>query len=363
MVTRNVNTSKGSNGIRHKKVQLTPRGQLHNETIYGKISRYATREEKVGSSFTAEKIATVANMRYRMALLERLQQFNGDPQKAFTGSNSLEKKPIFLNASHTLAVPGRVKTVTFEEVFTIRKEISPKLKIDKVIDVHVRQILQKRLDEYGGNATKAFSNLDENPIWLNKEKGISIKRVTITGIGNGVALHDKHDHLGRTIVDERGQKQPSDYISTNNNHHVAIFLDEKGTLQEHIVSFYEATERARQGLPVIDKQYRKSEGWQYLFSMKQNEYVVFPNTETGFNPNEVDLLNPDNYHLISPNLFRVQKLSSKIYVFRHHLETTVEENNELKGTTWKRLQSLPPLMGIVKVRVNHIGHIVAVGEP
>lgn len=366
VVTRNVNTSKGSNGIRRKKVQLTPRGQLHNETFYGKISRYATREEKVGSSFTAEKIATVANMRYRMALLERLQQFNGDPQKAFTGSNSLEKNPIFLNASHTLAVPGRVKTVTFEEVFTTRKDINHDFKADtvaKVIDVHVRQILQKRLDEYGGSATKAFSNLDENPIWLNKEKGISIKRVTITGIGNGVALHDKRDHLGRVIMDENGQKQPSDYVSTSNNHHVAIFLDEKGTLQEHIVSFYEATERARQGLPVIDKQYRKSEGWQYLFSMKQNEYVVFPNTETGFNPNEVDLLNPDNYHLISPNLFRVQKLATKDYTFRHHLETKVDDKKELKGIIWKRIRSLVNLMGIVKVRVNHIGHIVAVGEP
>ena len=178
-----------------------------------------------------------------------------------------------------------------------------------------------------------------------------------------MALHDKHDHLGRTIVDESGQKQPSDYVSTNNNHHVAIFLDEKGTLQEHIVSFYEATERARQGLPVIDKQYRKSEGWQYLFSMKQNEYVVFPNTETGFNPNEVDLLNPDNYHLISPNLFRVQKLATKDYTFRHHLETKVDDKKELKGIIWKRIRSLVNLMGIVKVRVNHIGHIVAVGEP
>ena len=96
--------------------------------------------------------------------------------------------------------------------------------------------------------------------------------------------------------------------------------------------------------------------------MKQNEYFVFPNERTGFNPREVDLLNPDNYALISPNLFRVQKLSTKYYVFRHHLETTVEDKKELQGITWKRLTSLKNLSEIVKVRVNHIGQIVSVGE-
>ena len=96
--------------------------------------------------------------------------------------------------------------------------------------------------------------------------------------------------------------------------------------------------------------------------MKQNEYFVFPNEETGFNPHETDLLNPDNYALISPNLFRVQKIASKYYVFRHHLETSVNEKKELKDITWIRIQSFAALENIIKVRINHIGQIVAVGE-
>ena len=95
--------------------------------------------------------------------------------------------------------------------------------------------------------------------------------------------------------------------------------------------------------------------------MKQNEYFVFPNKETGFDPKEVDLMNPDNYSLISPNLFRVQKLTTKDYTFRHHLETTVDSNNILKGITWLRC-GLNGILDIVKVRINHIGQIVAVGE-
>ena len=150
-------------------------------------------------------------------------------------------------------------------------------------------------------------------------------------------------------------------MSTSNNHHVAIFQDKKGKLQEKIVSFYEATTRATLGLPIIDKDYKSDEGYTFLFTMKQNEYFVFPNEETGFNPNEIDLLNPDNYPLISPNLFRVQKFTVKDYFFRHHLETTVEDVKKLLGITWKRC-GLSGIVDIVKVRVNHLGQIVSVGE-
>ncbi len=383
VVTRNINVSKKEAG-KNKKVQLTPRGQLHLETVYGCSRRYATKDEKVNASFDAAKIQTVASKRYRDALKERLNEFGGDAKKAFTGKNSLDKNPIWLNAQHTQSVPEKVKTVEFEQIYTIRKEVSSDLKLDKVVDVRIRKILEDRLAEYGGDAKKAFSNLAENPIWLNKEKGIAIKRVTITGISNGEPLHDKRDKDGNLILDEKGNKQPVDYVNTGNNHHVAIYrkpkLDKNGQpaldangdivyeLDEKIVSFYEATSRAMQHLPVIDKTYKQSEGWHFLFTMKQNEYFVFPRYDADgnmtFNPLDHDeawFKNPENYAEISPNLFRVQKMTNKDYFFRHHLETTVQDNAKLKGITWKRF-GLNGIENIVKVRVNHIGQIVSVGE-
>lgn len=362
VMTKNPNKTKCAKGKTKTTLQLTPRGQLHNETIYGRIRQYATKEERVGSAFNAEKIATVANKRLREALAARLRQFNGDPKKAFTGQNSLEKKPIYLDAAHTVCVPPKVKTVTLEPTYTLRKEVNKDLNVEKVIDPHIRRILKERLKEYNNNAKEAFSNLEENPIWLNKEHGIAIKRVTISGVSNAIALHDKHDHHGKKLLDSEGRPMPTDFVSTSNNHHVAIFRDAEGNLQEHIVSFFEATMRASQHLPVIERDYNKELGWQFLFTMKQNEYFVFPNEKTGFNPNETDLLDPKNYAEISRNLFRVQKLSSKYYVFRHHLETTVEEKKELLGEKWKRITAINKLNNIVKVRVNHIGQIIAVGE-
>ncbi len=362
VVTRNINKSKKDGGV-NKKVQLTPRGQLHLETIYGKKLRYSTKIEKVGSAFTSEYIANVAKKDEREALLARLLEYGGDPKKAFTGKNSLEKNPVYLDEAKSIAVPAKVKVVTFEPVYTIRKDITPDLKIDKVIDKGIRTILEHRLSEFNGDAKKAFSNLDENPIYLNKEKGITIKRVAISGISNAVALHDKRDKEGNLILDAKGNRIPVDFVNTGNNHHVAVYRDADGNLQENVVSFYEATMRASQGDPIVDTNYKSNDGWEFLFTMKQNEYFVFPNKSTGFDPHEIDLLNPDNYSLISPNLFRVQKFSNKNYVFRHHLETSIVDTSiKMRGITWIDFRSSKGLDQIVKVRINHIGQIVAVGE-
>jgi CRISPR-associated endonuclease Csn1 len=221
--------------------------------------------------------------------------------------------------------------------------------------------LEERLNEFSGDAKKAFSNLEENPIWLNKEKGISIKRVAVKGIRNGVPLHTKKDKDGRVLLDSFGNPQLTDFIDTDNNHHVAIYQDEYGKLQEKVVSFLEVILRKTQGLPSVDKDHNKNEGWEFLFSVKKNEYFVFPNAETGFDPKIVNLMDPDNYVVIAPNLFRVQTISTGDYRFRHHFESTGEEKKNLKGIIYKRL-SLSFARIAVKVRVDHIGRIVSVGE-
>lgn len=359
VVTINKNKTKKQKGINEQMV-LTPRGQLHKETVYGKSQSYVTKFEKVGGSFDLEKISTVANKQEREALLKRLVENNNDPKKAFTGKNALNKMTIYLSLERNIKLGDKVKTVTLAENFTIRKSIDPEIKIEKVIDVGIRRVLENRLTEFGGNAKLAFSNLDDNPIWLNQEKGISIKRVKISGVSNVESLHVKRDHFGEPILDKEGKEIPVDFVSTGNNHHVAIYEDQEGNLQEEVVSFYEAVVRKNQDLPIVNKNHPL--GWKFLYTLKQNEFFVFPSND--FDPNEIDLLDEKNYHLISPNLFRVQKFGSLLsgFWFRHHLETKIEVNNVLKGTTYKVIQSANKLSGIVKVRLNHLGKIIHIGE-
>lgn len=377
VITLNVNRIKTKHG-EVERLQQTPRGQLHKETIYGSRFRYVTKEEKVNASFDAMKIGRVCKPAYRTALLKRLEESGNNAKAAFTGKNSLVKNPVFTSGKKVEQVPEKVKMVSLERMYTIRKPVDSDLNVADVVDVKIRSILQRRLDEFGGDKKEAFANLEENPIWLNKEKGIQIKKVVCSGISTAIALHSAKDYTGRNIVREDGTMQPVDFVNTGNNHHVAIYrhpaYDKSGSLkfdesgqpcyefEEVVVSFFEAVTRANLKQPIVDKEYKRSEGWEFLFTMKQNEYFVFPNASTGFNPKEIDLLNPENYAEISPNLFRVQKFSTKYYVFRHHLETTVEDTKELQGIAWKRITSLKQIDEMVKVRVNHIGQIVAVGE-
>lgn len=361
VATRNTNVTKKRGGT-NRKVQLTPRGQLHNETVYGRIMLPVCKEEKVGAGFDYAKIAAVASGRYRNALKARLDAFGGDPKKAFTGKNSLDKNSLYVDQVHSEAVPLKVETVSYQVQYTKREAVGPDLKVDKVIDNKIREILLARLYEFGGDPKKAFVNLDENPIWLNREKGIAIKRVTVTGKNIVEPLHSKRDNTGSLILDDEGKPIPTDYISTGNNHHVAIYRDADGNLQEQVVSLLEAVTRVNLGLPVIDRNYHRDEGWTFLFSMKQNEFFVFPDPETGFDPADYDLMDVANYPLISRHLFRVQKLATKNYCFRHHLETTVAENKALIGITYKPQLGLNGIKGIVKVRIDHLGNIVHVGE-
>ena len=364
VVTRNINKTK-KKGNDNIKIELTPRGQLHKETVYGTSKFYETKTEKVGSKFDEEKIKTVAKQNYQEALLKRLEEFDNDPKKAFGGKNALSKNPIYLNEHKSEIVSGKVKLVNSIKRYTIRKEINPDnfkdLKsLDKVIDKGVQKVLQKHLDKFGRDTKKAFTNLEENPIWLNKENGIQLKRVTITGVSNAEALHTKKDHYGNEILDNKGKPIPVDFVSTGNNHHVAIYKDKNGKLQEKVVSFYDAVMTKNSGFDVIDKNFNAHLGWHFLFTIKQNEYFVFPSDN--FNLDEIDLLNPENASLISPNLFRVQKIASTNYMFRHHLETTLEDKKELKNMSFINIRSSNGVKGIKKVRINHLGQIVKVGE-
>lgn len=361
VATRHVNRIKGSDV---RQVTFTPRTQLHKEKIYGARQRYVTSIKKVDGKFDADTIARVARKDYREALMSRLDECGGNAKKAFTGKNALSKTPLYTDAMHSCKVPESVKLVRLETYFTIREQIDPSIKIENVVDKRVRNILLQRLEENDNNAQKAFSNLEENPIWLNKEKGIAVKRVTIQArLSEPISLHHQLNQDGSLMVDEIGNTFPVDYVNTSNNHHIAIYEDLEGNWHEEITSYYKAIALKNNEMPIVDKHFNESKGWRFIFTMKQNEYFVFPDEKNGFFPDEVDLMDEKNYGLIAPYLFRVQKLSKKNYVFRHQFESSVTAGDSLpQGIAYINIRTENKLKGIVKVRINHLGRIVHVGE-
>jgi len=381
VTTLNINKSrlKSRDGKKQflRKEQSTPRGQLHKETIYGRSMVPVYRMEKIGSSFEEEKIMTVVKKSERDALLSRFRESESDPKKAFTAKNSPSKNPILDIDGNEL--PEKVRTMNYEEQFTIRKEVNPtnfknKKAIEKVVDEGIKRKLLQRLEINGNDAKKAFADLESNPIWLVApsekqhwedpenpklhELGIPLKSVTITGVSNATPLHHAKDHTGEELVEDEGKAIPADYVSTGNNHHVAIYEDEEGNLTEEVVSLYEAVIRKNNEEPIVRDQ--NDQGHPLKFTLKQNEMFVFPDED--FDPFQINLTDPKNKSLVSKQLFRVQKITSKDYVFRHHLETELNDDRAVHGLIWYRFKSLGALPKFQKVRLNHLGDIVQVGE-
>lgn len=359
VVTKNINKTKlkGKDNY-NSKVQVTPRGQLHKETVYGSSKQPMSKPVKLNKRVTPKAINNIINIEIRELVLNHLAQFKNEINIAF------DTKTL---KNHPLTYKGKpiTEVYCYETIYSIRKEINPDnfknhKAIEKVLDLKIKEILKNRLQEYSDNPKEAFSNLELNPIWLNQEKGISVKRVAISGVSNVDGLHEKRDHNGNLILDALGNTLQNSFVSTGNNHHVAIYIDEMGKLQEKVVSFYEAVQRVNLKLPIIDQTFKKHMGWEFLFTMKQNELFVFPSKD--FNPHEIDLLDERNASIISKHLFRVQKIASKNYFFRHHLETTVNTEKALNGIAYKSQLGLNAITDIIKVRTNHLGQIVQVGE-
>ncbi|WP_295231980.1 type II CRISPR RNA-guided endonuclease Cas9 [uncultured Chryseobacterium sp.] len=356
-----VKDNKGKEKTIKGQVVKTPRGQLHDQTIYG-WNRWSRIE--LNKKTTKSELNNIINSEIKQFLISYIKE-RGSIAKAFSDDalKALKYNGKILKEVE-VAIPCYTQKIDVQKTFTDpQKTNSAKEKnLKNILDLGVRSVLENRLKLYDNDFKKAFSDLEKNPIWLNEEKGISIKRVTISGVKIAEFLHYKKDHLGNEILDKNGKKIPVDFVSTGNNHHVAIYRDDKGNLQERVVSLFDAVQLVNAGEPVIDKNYNQGLGWQFLFTMKRNEYFVFPNEKTGFIPKEIDLLDPKNQKIISPNLFRVQKIASKNYFFRHHLETTVEEKKELNGIAYKPQLGLNAIQNIIKVRLNHLGDIVIAGE-
>lgn len=352
VVTQNINKTKNK-GKELRKVQLTPRGQLHKETVYGLSKRPMEHLTKLNKKMSLDQVKCIMNLEHKKVILNHLMEFENNPSIAFD-KKTLKAYPILFKNKPLEQVR------CYESFYSIRKNITPDLRVDKVIDLSVKQILENRLIEFNHDPKKAFSNLNKNPIWLNKEKGIQIKRVKVIGVANTEALHSKKDHNGEEIHDDEGKLQPVDFVSTSNNHHVAIYKDKQGQLQERVVSFYEAVSRVNDKKPIVDKRLNENLGWTFLFTMKQNEMFVIPSKE--FDPKQIDLKDNVYNAEISKHLYRVQKIATKNYLFRHHLETTVETKPELKKIAYINYRSISKVKEIIKVRINHIGEIIHVGE-
>lgn len=238
-----------------------------------------------------------------------------------------------------------IKNGKREYVVKYKLDINFKIKdLDYIVDGGIKKALEKRLEEYGNDPKNAFKELDTKPVFLDKAKTIPIKSIrmfTNISFAEPVKYNTKGEPIG--------------FVKPGNNHHIAIYENDKGKYIEKVVTFWEAVARRAQGLPVIDKE--PGDGTKFITSLQQNEMFVFNMSRQELE----DAVKAGNYASISKNLFRVRKLTSGNYWFNHHLETQPKESVADKKAG-RCIQASASSMKGIKVRVNHLGYISKIGE-
>lgn len=237
--------------------------------------------------------------------------------------------------------------------------------VDYVVDLALRKRLKELLAQHGGKEKEAFAG----DVYMD-EAGTQgpIRSVRcFTGLDRGKMKAVKYDEQGDAVG----------FVSPRNNHHLAIYRTPKGKLVESIVTFWDAVDRARYGIPLVITHPREvmeqvlqrgdipesvlsllpPSDWVFVDSLQQDEMVII-----GLSDEELQrALEAQDYRKLSEHLYRVQAISSRDYYFRYHLETSVSDMRNSSGYIPKfyRIRSLKDYekRNLRKVRVDLLGRI------
>lgn len=337
---------------------IVPRGALSEESVYGKIK---SLDKNKSLKYIFENSKLIFKKYIKDLIEERLAKHGNETKKALA---SLKKEPIYLDSKQTKLLEF---ATCYKEEVVFKYPISgiKARDVQYIIDDQARRIIKTRLEQYNNNEKEAFKDLDKNPVWFNEEKKIPIKAVRmITGL-TAVEPVKKNEH-----------GNPTGFVKPANNHHIAIYVDENGKKQEHVCTFWHAVERKKAGLPVVITNPKEiwnqiletkieyeqaflgklpNDKWFFVESIQQNEMFIL-----GLNTEEFNkAFSNGDMGLLSKYLYRVQKLATGDYFFRHHLETEIDDSNDAKLTKryYRQGPSIFDKLKPIKVKIDTLGNI------
>ncbi len=369
---------------KNNQVTLVPRGQLHKETVYGKIRKYAAEKTPLNGRFKIEFLQRIANPIEQQLVKERLELHSNDPKKAF---KDLAKFPIWVNQ----AQEQQLTAVTlWEEHYVVKYKLDINFKakdIEYIVDYRIRELVRERFVQHASSKDHPLKNLDNEPIWLDQSRGISIKSVRcFTDLNELVPLHYAKNGITANASKLSKSAKAVDFVSPRNNHHIAFYQTPEGEYKDLVVSFWEAVERKKLSIPVfvkdpsavwddvlnrgIDNQALLENlpkpDWEFKFSAGQNDYFLIDTELSDLSA----VRQNDLGGVVSRKLYRIQKISktTSLNIFlRHHLETRVDDlknGGEMLAKSIGKLviiQSIEALLkrNPIKVSIDYLGQIQA----
>jgi CRISPR-associated endonuclease Csn1 len=239
--------------------------------------------------------------------------------KGIEGKTTTQRQVSARGQLHKETIYGKRQDLYGKEFYAVRKSLdllTPAM-ISKIVDPIVREIIKDRLRTYGVNPdVKKFDipkTAFNEPLYMPNIKGKSgrqnqIKKVRIRENSSGMV---------------KLKKDLNQWVEPGSNHHVAIYKDEQGNLHERVVTFYEAVERKKQGIPIV--QLSTAEGYTLMQTLQINDMFLL-----GLDEEDINWEDERLHYLLSPYLYRVQKLSSCYYTFRHHKASTIDNASDEK---------------------------------
>ena len=212
----------------------------------------------------------------------------------------------------------------------------------EVVDPRLRELIA----EYNQEITSKVKAKGA-PLYLDAAEKQEVRSVRcyVTQPSVAKAIPIRFDERGRAIT----------FVQSGSNHHLAIYRTPKGKLVESIVSFWDAVNRARYGLPLIIKYPRKAmeqviqredipksvlsllppADYEFVEVFQQNEMAVVGLPEEEFRR----AVDTQDYRTLSEHLYRLKGISSKDYEFHYHLDTDDPDETDSSKKKKKRVRN------------------------
>lgn len=212
----------------------------------------------------------------------------------------------------------------------------------EVVDPRLRELIAKYNQEITSKVKAKGA-----PLYLDAAEKQEVRSVRcyVTQPSVAKAIPIRFNECGRAIT----------FVQSGSNHHLAIYRTPKGKLVESIVSFWDAVNRARYGLPLIIKSPRKAmeqviqredipesvlsllppADYEFVEVFQQNEMAVVGLPEEEFRR----AVDTQDYRTLSEHLYRLKRISSKDYEFHYHLDTDDPDETDSSKKKKKRVRN------------------------
>lgn len=349
---------KDKNGVEHR--TLVPRGSLHNDNVYGKI---LLPDGAKNLEYALKNPSLICNVQIREKIEELLSKHEGNV-KAIEAY--LEGNPIIIRGKNIEMVNCfKEEIVANYPISSIKRK---DLDDDRIIDSHIKKVIEARFDEVGND--KEFErSLAERPIYSDPDCTNVIRTVR------------RKPKVPRSLVitQKDNDNNAIGFSRTDNNHHLALYCKADGEIEAKTASFWNCVKRKRYGLPIIIED--PQEAWDKLAEYEENDDIQelaasFPADDSQFimslQINEMfilgmsddewqDAVRNKDFRTLNKHLYRVWELSQKQLRFKSHINTN-KDYSTVDSKTKQQYVKDPDnsfmKLNPRKVRVDLLGNII-----